>query len=453
METLKLSEVAKAVNSTVAIDGEITEISTDTRTIQEGCLFIAIKGENSDGHDYVVSAFEKGAKAVVTERNFGGYNCIVVEDTRKALLDVARYYRKKFNINLIGITGSVGKTTTKEMVALVLSEKFNTLKTTGNLNNEIGLPKTLFELDSSHECAVIEMGMSHFGEISKLTKTALPTMGVITNIGFSHIENLGSQQGILKAKLEILEGMDGSAPIFLNADDISLYQTSYQLGRETVTFGIKNPDCDFRATDVQQSENYTKFMVSWKEGRQEVLLPAIGEHNVLNALVSFAIGTKLKLTPMEICNALKKYKSDGLRQNIVQKGNQTVIIDCYNASPDSMKASLTVLSQTNPKGGGRRIAVLGDMLELGQMSKRLHSMVGEVAGKSKVDTIFCYGVEATSIGETALTYGKDVKFFTDRQLLELTLKDFLQPNDVVLFKASRGMKLEETINNIYDGKD
>jgi UDP-N-acetylmuramoyl-tripeptide--D-alanyl-D-alanine ligase len=453
MEILKLSEVAEAVGSTVATDGEITEISTDTRTIPSGCLFVAIKGENFDGHDYIESAFEKGAKAVITEKMVEGYNCIVVDDTRKALLDVARYYRKKFNINLVGITGSVGKTTTKEMVALVLSEKFNTLKTTGNLNNEIGLPKTLFGLNSSHECAVIEMGMSHFGEISRLTRTAQPTMGVITNIGFSHIENLGSQQGILKAKLEILEGMDGSAPMFLNADDVSLYQTSYQLGRETITFGIDNPDSDFRATDIQQFEDYTTFTVNWQGNQKDVFLPAIGRHNVLNALVSFAIGTKLCLTPDEICSALKKYKADKLRQNFVQKGEQTVIIDCYNASPDSMRASLTVLSQTVPKENGRRIAVLGDMLELGEMSQKLHSMVGDFVGQSKADAVFCYGKEAENIGKVALTYGKEVQFFTDRTLLDETLKGFLQPNDVVLFKASRGMKLEETINNVYGGKD
>lgn len=453
MEILTLSEVAEAVGSTINLDGEINEISTDTRTIPKGCLFVAIKGENFDGHDYIKIAFEKGAKAVVSERNVDGYNCIVVDSTRKALLDIARYYRSKFNINLVGVTGSVGKTTTKEMIALVLSEKFNTLKTTGNLNNGIGLPKTLFNLNSSHECAVIEMGMSHFGEISSLTRTALPTMAVITNIGFSHIENLGSQQGILKAKLEILEGMDGSAPIFLNADDISLYQTSYQLGRETITFGIDNEDSDFRATNINQFEDYTTFTVNWSGNSKDIKLTAIGRHNVLNALVSFAIGTKLGLTPEEISNALSKYKPDNLRQNIIKKGEQTVIIDCYNASPDSMKASLMVLSQTVPKDCGRRIAVLGDMLELGEMSQRLHSMVGDFVGQSKADVLFCYGVEAQNIGKVALNYNKEVKFFTDKLQLNETLKSFLQPNDVVLFKASRGMKLEETIDYIYDRKD
>ncbi|MCD7800074.1 MAG: UDP-N-acetylmuramoyl-tripeptide--D-alanyl-D-alanine ligase [Ruminococcus sp.] len=453
MEILTLSEIAKAVGSTVAIDGNITEISTDTRTIPKGCLFVAIKGNNFDGHDYIQTAFEKGAKAVISERNVDGCNCILVESTRKALLDIARYYRSKFNINLVGVTGSVGKTTTKEMIALVLSERFNTLKTTGNLNNEIGLPKTLLNLDSSNECAVIEMGMSHFGEISRLTKTALPTMAVITNIGFSHIENLGSQQGILKAKLEILEGMDGSAPIFLNADDISLYQTSYQLGRETITFGIDNEDSDFRGLNIQQFEDYTTFTVSWNGNFKDIKLPAIGKHNVLNALVSFAIGTKLGLTPDEISNALSKYKSDSLRQNIVRKGEQSVIIDCYNASPDSMKASLMVLSQMLPKEHGRRIAVLGDMLELGEMSQSLHSMVGDFVGQSKADILFCYGVEAQNIGKVALNYGKEVRFFTEKSELNKTLKDFLKPNDVILFKASRGMKLEETIDYIFGGKD
>jgi UDP-N-acetylmuramoyl-tripeptide--D-alanyl-D-alanine ligase len=449
METLSLSEIAKAVGSTVENDGEVCEISTDTRTIPSGCLFVAIKGENFDGHDYIKTAFEKGAKAVVSEKYVEGCNCIVVPSTRQALLDIAKYYRSKFDINLVGVTGSVGKTTTKEMVSLVLSEKFNTLKTTGNLNNEIGLPKTLFNLNSSHQCAVVEMGMSHFGEISRLTRTAQPTMAVITNIGFSHIENLGSQQGILKAKLEILEGMDGSAPIFLNADDISLYQTSYQLGRETITFGIENEDCDFRGTDIQQFEDYTTFNVVWGDNSKSIKLPTIGKHNVLNALVSFAIGTKLGLTPDEIANALSKYRADALRQNITQKGEQTVIVDCYNASPDSMRASLTVLSQTMPKGNGRRIAVLGDMLELGDMSEKLHAMVGEFVGQSKADVLFCYGNEAQNIGKVALTYNKDVKFFTDKSQLNGSLKDFLQPDDVVLFKASRGMKLEDTINYIY----
>ncbi|MEE7583004.1 MAG: UDP-N-acetylmuramoyl-tripeptide--D-alanyl-D-alanine ligase [Oscillospiraceae bacterium] len=453
MEILSLSEIANAVGSTVKVDGQINEISTDTRTIPEGCLFVAIKGENFDGHDYIETAFQKGAKAVVSEKNIEGCNCIVVPNTRKALLDIARYYRSKFNINLVAVTGSVGKTTTKEMIALVLSEKFNTLKTTGNLNNEIGLPKTLFNLDSSHECAVIEMGMSHFGEISRLTRTALPTMAVITNIGFSHIENLGSQQGILKAKLEILEGMDGSAPIFLNADDISLYQTSYQLGRETITFGIDNPDCDFKATNIHQFDDYTTFTVNWNGNSKDIKLTAIGRHNVLNALVSFAVGTKLGLTPNEIANALSKFKPDSLRQNIVQKGQQTVIVDCYNASPDSMKASLTVLSQTTPKDCGRRVAVLGDMLELGEMSTKLHSMVGDFVGQSKADVLFCYGVEAQNIGKVALNYNKDVKFFTDKSQLNQALCDFLKPNDIVLFKASRGMRLEETIDYIYDRKD
>jgi UDP-N-acetylmuramoyl-tripeptide--D-alanyl-D-alanine ligase len=274
-------------------------------------------------------------------------------------------------------------------------------------------------------------------------------MAVITNIGFSHIENLGSQQGILKAKLEILEGMDGSAPIFLNADDISLYQVSYQLGRETITFGIDNPDSDFKANNIQQFEDYTTFDVVWKENTQKVTLPTIGRHNVLNALVSFAIGTKLGLTPTEICDALSEYKADSLRQNITKKGEQTVIVDCYNASPDSMRASLTVLSQTEPKPNGRRIAVLGDMLELGEMSEKLHTMVGDFVGKSKADVLFCYGNEAQNIGKTALNYNKDVKFFTDKSKLNSALKEFLQPNDVVLFKASRGMKLEETIQYIY----
>ena len=219
MEKLLLSEIAHCLNAECPEEKVITEISTDTRNLPAGCLFIAIKGERFDGHAFIKQAIENGAAAAVSEYPVDGCPCIVVKNTRTALLKLAKYYRSKFNPVLVGITGSVGKTTTKEMIALVLSEKYKTLKTQGNLNNEIGLPKTLFNLDSSYQAAVIEMGMSDFGEIERLSNTAVPTIGVITNIGFSHIENLKSQEGILKAKLEILSGMKSDAPLIVNGDD------------------------------------------------------------------------------------------------------------------------------------------------------------------------------------------------------------------------------------------
>ena len=445
-----LSEIAQVLGQKTEKEAEISSISTDTRTIEKGCVFIAIKGDRFDGHDFAEKAVENGAEAVITERKIDGIPCIVTENTRTAYLKLAEYYRMKFSPVLAGVTGSVGKTTTKEMIALVLSEKYNTLKTSGNLNNEIGLPKTLFNLESSHGAAVIEMGMSALGEIERLSRTARPTIGVITNIGFSHIENLHSQQGILQAKLEILRGMDSSAPLIVNADDVSLYPLTYQLGREVLSYGIKNPDSDFRAVDISEDDDKTYFTVEYRDGRKDITLPCIGRHNIMNALAAFCVGIKSGLTPDEIASALMKYKPDGLRQNIVEKGEQTVIIDCYNASPDSMRASLTVLSLLkNP----RKIAVLGSMLELGELSPMLHEKVAEFAAESKTDKLFCYGDECKYTVKRAMELGLDVTYINDKKELAQALKEYLQPKDAVLFKGSRGMKLEEVISMVYDSQE
>lgn len=445
-----LSEIAEALGQKINKEAEITSVSTDTRNIEKGCVFAAIKGDRFDGHDFAKQAVENGAEAVITDREIDGIPCIVTENTRTAYLKLAEYYRKKFSPILVGVTGSVGKTTTKEMIALVLSEKYNTLKTSGNLNNEIGLPKTLFNLESSHEAAVIEMGMSALGEIERLSRTAQPTIGVITNIGFSHIENLHSQQGILQAKLEILRGMDSSAPLVVNADDVSLYPLTYQLGREVLSYGIKNPDSDFRAVDIREDDEKTYFTVEYREGRKDIMLSCIGRHNIMNALAAYCIGIKSGLTPDEIASALAKYKPDGLRQNIVKKGEQTVIVDCYNASPDSMKASLTVLSLLkNP----RKIAVLGSMLELGELSPMLHEKVAEFVYEAKTDKLFCYGNECEYMTKRAMELGVDVTYINDKKELAETLKDYLRPEDAVLFKGSRGMKLEEVIEMIYSSQE
>lgn len=231
----------------------------------------------------------------------------MVENTRKAYLELASYYRKKFSPVLVGVTGSVGKTTTKEMIALVLSEKFNCLKTAGNLNNEIGLPKTLFTMDSSHTAAVIEMGMSDFGEIERLSKTAAPTIGVITNIGFSHIENLKTQEGILKAKLEILKGMKQNAPLVLNGDDPYLSPLKKELSgeRPVILFGIENKESDFRGSEITEFDGKTSFYVNCGDKAVKIILPCVGRHNVLNALAAFCIGKLTGMDDSEIAAALK----------------------------------------------------------------------------------------------------------------------------------------------------
>ncbi len=412
-------------------------------------MFIAIRGERFDGHDYVAKAFEKGAVAAITEKQIENYPCIIVNDTRKAFLDLARYYRSLFNIILVGVTGSVGKTTTKEMIALVLSEKYNTLKTEGNLNNEIGLPKTLLGINKSHKAAVIEMGMSDFGEIERLSNTAIPTISVITNIGFSHIENLKTQEGILKAKLEILSGMSPDAPLVVNADDRLLSTVKDSLNRRVLTYGIENKTADYYAKNIYEENNGTIFTVKYQDRDVEVSLPCIGRHNVLNALSAFCIGINSGISEEEIINALKKYKPDELRQNIVKKGEQTVIIDCYNASPDSMKASLSVLLQVKAENNGRKVAVLGDMLELGEMSRQLHENVGKFTEMADVDMLFTYGYDSVYIAEKAKESGVSVMHTDDKAKLVNELKTYLKAGDVVLFKGSRGMRLEEVIDGLY----
>ena len=446
MEQMTLEEIAKAIGAKNPVNGKTTLICTDTRKIEKGCVFVALVGANFDGHDFVKTAIENGAIAAITERQIERLPCIVVDSTRKALLDLAKYYRKKFAPVLIGVTGSVGKTTTKEMIALALSAKYNTLKNEGNLNNEIGLPLTLFRLDSSYEAAVIEMGMSHFGEIHRLSKTAKPTISIITNIGFSHIENLGSQDGILKAKLEILDGMEVDTPLILNADDKILANVC--LDREIITYGIENECADIRAVNIV-SDLDTKFDILYKGENYPVTLNCIGMHNVLNSLAAFTVGVTCGIEPKEITGKLSTYQSVGLRQKVEHLGEQTVIIDCYNASPDSMRAAISVLAQMEPKNDGKRVAVLADMLELGEMSTELHESVGEMVVKANIDKLICYGKNARYIAEKADEMGLHSGCATDKGMLLEYLKMTLKPNDIVLFKGSRGMKLEEVIEELY----
>jgi UDP-N-acetylmuramoyl-tripeptide--D-alanyl-D-alanine ligase len=448
MEKLLLSEIANAINSQYYKEAEITEICTDTRSLTEGCLFIALKGERFDAHDFVPKAFELGAAACITEKEIENCECMVVDDCRKALKDIAHLYRNKFTPFLVGVTGSVGKTTTKEMISLALSSKYPTLKTQGNLNNEIGLPKTLFNLTSEHKAAVIEMGMSHFGEISRLAKTASPlSAAVITNIGFSHIENLKSQEGILKAKLEILDGIGEDAPLVLNGDDAYLWGAKDKLDNKVYTYAIDNKDADFRAENIIEYNGMTEFTAIYEGKEFPVCVTAVGRHNVLNVLAAICVGRIAGIEDELIIPAFTKYSADALRQNISEKNGQIVITDCYNASPDSMKASLSVLKGMECKG--RKIAVLGDMLEMGEMSEMLHRMVGNMVSAVKPDMVFCYGKDSEYIYKTVSENGIDGFYSSDKNEVADALSQYVREGDIVLFKASRGMRLEEIITKVY----
>lgn len=451
MVPISLKNAAAAVGSETKLDIQIDNVCTDSRKIQQGCLFIAIPGDKFDGHDFAAKAIEEGAAAVIVEKDCGlSDRQIMVKSSRQALLDLAGYYRSLFNIPFIGVTGSVGKTTTKEMVWTVMSSKYNTLKNEGNLNNEIGVPLTLFRLDETHEAAVIEMGMSDFNEISRITKAVKPDLAIISNIGVSHIENLGSREGILKAKMEILESMAPDAPVVTNGDDDMLSKADF--GTHPVTyFGIQNSDCAYKALDITSTDVETAFACGFSGGPIRVCLPVAGRHSIYNALAAVAAGEKFGVDAKAGFEALKNYQTTGFRQKMVKKNGMTFIEDCYNASPDSQAAAMAVLGGMNCK---RKIAVAGDMLELGSYSETAHRLVGEFAAKNNIDILYTYGERTLESAKRAKELGvKDVRSFTDKSELSKDLVQTLCEGDAVLFKASRGMKLEEVIFSVYETLD
>lgn len=445
---LKANEIAKALGTIVDSQNIINRVSIDSRDVDEHTLFFAIKGERFDGHDFVKDVAEKGVGAIVCHKKV---ECdapvIYVKDTKDALLDLASYYKDTFSdLLLIALTGSVGKTTTKEMVACVMAQKGETLKTEGNFNNEIGMPRTLFRLEETTKNAVIEMGMDGFGQISVLTNCAKPDCAIITSIGVSHIEILGSRDGILQAKLEILEGLKKGSLVFLNGDDDKLSTVKLD-DYNVVFFGIENENCDVRAVDIKEVGLSTEFIAIKGDVKQKITIPTVGIHNVYDALAAFAVGLEYGITPESIADGLKNYAPSGMRQRIKEVKGITFIEDCYNASPDSQKAGLNSLCKIAKQ---RKIAVLGDMLELGSFSEQAHRMVGEYAANCGVDILYTVGNESKYMADSALKAGlSNVQNFTDKAKLAEILVNELQKGDTILFKASRGMKLEEIFESIY----
>lgn len=427
-------------------------IFSDTRNIIKGGVFVAIKGERFDGHDFVEEAIKKGAAYAITEREIGDCPCVIVKSTRKALLDIAHHFRMKFSPVVVGITGSVGKTTTKNMTALALSSEFAVYKTEKNHNNEIGLPFTLLKLNSSCTAAVIEMGMSDFGEIERLSRATYPTICLITNIGDSHMEKLGSREGILEAKMEIIKGADRKAPLILNGDDKLLWRTfeDYGGGHNIITYGIENESCDYVAKDIEVFEDRMYFNIYHNgEVITDAALFCVGKHNIYNALAAVTVAAVAGADPVSAAEMLSGYQADPLRQHIQKRGEQTILVDCYNASPTSMKAAVDMLCDMTPKEGGRRVAVLGDMLELGEKSKAFHAELGEYIVSKNVDMLVCYGTESKYIAERANELGMHAGYASEMKTILNFLKFKLKPNDVVLFKASRGIHLEEVIDEFY----
>ena len=429
---------------------EVENFSKDTRTIQKGDIYIGIKGEKFDGSNFWNQALDAGATAVIIsniqiskeeKEKYKDKTIIQVEDTLEALYEIAKYKRSLYNIPVIAVTGSVGKTSTKDIIASVVSQKYKTLKTEGNNNNNIGLPLTILKL-KDHKALVVEMGMNHFGEISLLTSIAKPTLAVITNIGTSHIGNLGSRENILKAKLEILEGMKIPRVIINNDND--LLHKWYEENKEKIeihTYGINNSS-DVIAEKIELGEEKSKFVVKTSSEKVNIDVPVGGEHFVYNALCGFMVGKVLGLTSKEIQNGISKFELTKKRMDIrALKNGATLINDSYNASYESMKASLKYLSNRTDL---RKIAVLGDMLELGGFSKELHEKVGEEVANNNIDILICRGEFAKDIISKASKNKKTqcILLQNNEEILN-KLKEILREGDVILIKASNGMKFYE----------
>ena len=456
MRNMTLENIAKCLNKPLCgaagrEQQEIVGAVLDSRKVEEGFLFFATRGEKVDGHSFIPQVAEKKAALVICEEApTVEIPYILVGDTFVALKEVAAFYREQLSIPIVGVTGSVGKTSTKDMISCVLENKFKVLKTAGNFNNEIGLPLTTFRMEKTDEIAVFEMGMSAFGEISRLTKIAAPETAIITNIGFSHIEHLGSQEGILKAKLEILEGMpSGDGTLILNGDDPLLWNTVGTVPFETLTYGIENKECDIVAANIKKMPDGTLFDVKIEGEEYHIKVNAPGVHHVYNALAAILTGIKYDMTMTAIAEGIAAFRPQGLRQNIEVLENYVIIKDCYNASPTSMKSGLEVLSVTKPKDPDkefRRVAVLGDMLELGEYSDEAHKTVGAYTCDYDIGCLIAVGPHAEMVAKGAIEKGfssSEIYIFYDNNAAKAHIMDILQPNDIILFKASRGMRLEE----------
>ena len=452
--TLKvLQEVTKGklYGSRERIDEEISAIVHDSRKVVEDCVFLCIKGERSDGHDFAQDVIYNGALAVISEKKLpdlkGTY--LLVDSVLEAAQAIAEYYRKSLDIKVVGVTGSVGKTTTKEFISTVLSKKYRVHKTKGNLNNQWGVPFTIFELSEKDEVAVLELGISDFGEMDVLARMARPDIAVITNIGESHLEYFKSREGILKAKSEIFNYMDSRGEMILNGDDDKLSTIVSIKGKRPTFFGL-DPRCNISAEKIRNKGlEGTEFDMIMRDGGGKmsihVTLPVPGVQNIYNALAAAETGLKMGISPLQIKSAIENMKPAAGRGNIITTDHFMILDDCYNASPKSMESSIDLLM----KMPGRKVAILGDMMELGEESDKLHFRVGKYAGKAGVDVIICVGdySEKTYLGARMSTDNK-VELFQTRDECIDQLFNIVKPGDSILVKASNAMKFSEIVDEL-----
>ena len=419
-------------------DVEFLGANNDTRVLQPGQLFIVLQGVR-DGHDFIPAAMEKGASAVLCSRKVGDYPAIYVDDPRIALGKIAREELKRIGCKVVGVTGSVGKSTTKEMIASVLEGTYRVSKTPANHNNDIGMPMAVLSMAEETEVAVLEMGMNHFREIAYLSMIGQPDVAVIINVGTMHIEFLGSREGIRKAKMEIVEGMSHEGKLLLNGDNDLLRNLDQEPVQEVTYFGT-DAGCGIWASDICQAGESLCFRAHAGEDVFPVKMALEGEHFVSDALAAIAVGLTMGIKQDDICFRLGLFQNMAGRQEIFRAGEYTIIKDCYNAGPESMAAALNVLGNRP----GRKIAVLGDMLELGDSASAEHFKLGRIAAV-KAELIFAYGPHALRVRDGAITGGMDedaVQVFDEHDALAQALKAAAKPGDTLLFKGSRGMHME-----------
>lgn len=452
MKAMSLREITAAIGGTYYGDEsklslKVSGVAIDSRKVLEGYLFVPLKGARVDGHTFIPQVMEKGALCTLTEQELPGatYSYIRVPSCEQALKDLAEHYRKALDIQVVGITGSVGKTSTKEMIASVLSQKYNVLKTAGNFNNEIGLPLTIFNIRKEHQIAVLEMGISDFGEMHRLAKMARPDICVITNIGLCHLENLVDRDGILKAKTEMFDYMQPGASIILNGDDDKLI-TVKDRGYAPLYFGL-SPELDAYATDIRSlSLRGTACTLHLGDETLDVTIPIPGNHMVYNALAGALVGHKLGLCAEEIKAGIEALVPVSGRNNMISTESLLIIDDCYNANPVSTCASLDVLATAD----SRKVAILGDMFELGENEKELHFGVGAHAALQGIDLVICIG-DLSQETASGVRYqgGNAVHFQTKAEFLEKGMT-LLQKGDTVLVKASHGMEFPEIVKRLQE---
>lgn len=453
MSTFKLNEIISATDGAVLkkVYTEFSGVNTDTRKIVAGEIFIALSGENFDGHNFITLAIEKGATGLVISKDFkydlaDNITVITVANPLKAYQQIARCYRDKFDIPIVAITGSNGKTTTKDLAAAVLSAKYNVHKTAGNFNNEIGLPLTLLQLQPQHEVAVVEMGMRGLGHIKELTQIAKPNIAIVTNVGETHMELLGNIDNIAKAKSELVQAIPAEGLVILNSDDENVKKMAEKTLAEVIYFGIDN-EADVKATDIEYYQTETKFNYTYQNQKYCCRVPLVGKHNLYNSLAAIALGHRMKLESQELQKGLDQLSLSAMRLAVMKLKDYTFINDAYNASPMSMNAAIESLSKIAPN---RKVAVLGDMLELGDISKDAHLKIGDILAKNKVELVITLGEAAKNIAVQAKNNGIiNVYEAVDHEDIKNILRKNLKAGDTVLIKGSRGMKMEKTLEGLF----